>query len=98
MPFSTLTECYNSEYGEWIQLQAEILTNRIQNPLAWVPTTTYHWVSRSEGGEREICYLIVLWIVFVLQIFKQDLTSRSEFGLKEVVCEKLNNSAPICNE
>lgn len=45
IPFSALTDCYHSGLGERLQLQAETTTNDLINPLNWVPTIAYDWVS-----------------------------------------------------
>lgn len=52
IPFSVITECYNSGLGEELQLQAEVTTNNLRNPLPWVPTVAYNWVYEHTLNER----------------------------------------------
>lgn len=40
-----MTSCYNGLAGDILQRNAEIQTNFIQTPLAWVPSTAFNWVS-----------------------------------------------------
>lgn len=44
-PFEYVTSCFNTVLGDLLQRNAERLTNAVQQPLAWVPTTTYDGVS-----------------------------------------------------
>lgn len=44
LPHQLVSECYGGVLGQVLQLQAEVMTNMIQNPLDWVPTVTYNWV------------------------------------------------------
>ena len=42
LPFDLITSCYHSRLGDQLQLQAETRTNRIQDPLEWVPTIAFN--------------------------------------------------------
>lgn len=57
LPFEDLVYCYNSLNGDIYQLNAEIATNAVQNPLAWVPTTAVDGVFDAEISRRAEYYL-----------------------------------------
>lgn len=52
IPFSEITTCYNSNWGQQLQLTAERMTNAVQNPLRWVPTTTFNMIFNSDRSVR----------------------------------------------
>lgn len=60
MSFEEVMKCYDNTLGTTLQRQAEAMTNNIQNPLAWVPTTSYNWV----GMIIEFLFKTVLLISF----------------------------------
>ena len=72
MLFDTLLECYNGEAADLLQLEAEITTNAIQNPLLWVPTIAFD------------------------RVFDESLSRRAETDLRAVICDQIDNEAPVC--
>jgi hypothetical protein len=86
-------KCFATNMGTQLQLSAEKQQTETLQNIKFVPTIVYAGVS-SVFGENERVQIMIYFSNS--QHFNQALQDRSQYDFKNVLCELLDDAAPVC--